>query len=283
LLARRAARGPAQGRSRRSIFGSRTLIVGTGAAGQEVLRRLRTRIDDGYDVQGFIDTDSARIGERVSGMEILGSLENVGKVIDERRITDVIFSTEELPYGQILSVIGRSSGRAVNFRLVPNSLEAIIGKTRIDDLDTLPLVEIDYGIRKLSHRFVKRVFDLAVALPLFLTVYPLAVMLQAIRGSAGNLALMLHLPSVLKGAISLIGLPLNPEDYPLTGREYVTGLVPGLDLGPKGLTGLVQLNARADSTPGEVERYVLYYAKNQSLLLDLEILLKSVLTHTRKS
>ena len=47
-------------------------------------------------------------------------------------------------------------------------------------------------------------------------------------------------------------------------------------LGKPGLTGLVQLNYRDDLTPEEIEKYNLYYAKNQSILLDLEILLKSI-------
>jgi FlaA1/EpsC-like NDP-sugar epimerase len=127
-----------------------------GTAGQEVLRKLRARVDGGYDIVGFIDTSSARIGEMVTGVEVVGSVENVGKIIEERRITDVIFSTDDLPYTTILAVIARSSSRNVNFRLVPTSLEAIIGKTRIDDLDPLPLVQIDYSIHRPFNRVVKR-------------------------------------------------------------------------------------------------------------------------------
>ncbi len=156
----RSRRDPA----RRSIFGSRTLIVGTGPSGREVLRKLRARVDDGYDVVGFIDTTSKNIGEQLDGVEIVGNLENVGKVAEERRVSDVIFSTDGLSYGEILSVIARSKTRSVNFRLVPNSLEAIIGKTRIDQLDTLPLVDIEYKIQLPSHRFAKRLIDAAAAL-----------------------------------------------------------------------------------------------------------------------
>jgi FlaA1/EpsC-like NDP-sugar epimerase len=128
LLVRTWGRRAGRHRRQRSLFGSRTLIVGAGNAGQEVLRKLRARIDDGYDIMGFIDTSSAHIGETVAGVEVVGSIENVGKIIEQRRITDVIFSTDELPYTAILAVIARSNRRNVNFRLVPTSLEAIIGR-----------------------------------------------------------------------------------------------------------------------------------------------------------
>jgi FlaA1/EpsC-like NDP-sugar epimerase len=87
--------------NRRSLFGRRALIVGTGHTAQEVLRRLRARMDDGYDVLGFIDTTRRRIGEKVSGIEILGSIDNVGKVIDEHRVGEVIFTTDGVTYENI--------------------------------------------------------------------------------------------------------------------------------------------------------------------------------------
>jgi lipopolysaccharide/colanic/teichoic acid biosynthesis glycosyltransferase len=53
-------------------------------------------------------------------------------------------------------------------------------------------------------------------------------------------------------------------------------------LGPRGITGLVQLNQRAGFTKDERERYELYYAKNQSLFLDVEILVKALLQLLRR-
>jgi GT2 family glycosyltransferase/lipopolysaccharide/colanic/teichoic acid biosynthesis glycosyltransferase len=275
LWGRRGGRSP----GKRSLFGSRTLIVGAGTAGQEVLRKLRARVDGGYDIVGFIDTSSARIGETVTGVEVVGSIENVGKIIEERRITDVIFSTDDLPYTTILAVIARSSSRNVNFRLVPTSLEAIIGKTRIDDLDPLPLVQIDYSIHRPFNRVVKRGFDAVLSLVLMLTLYPAVKALHALRlvkhGSPW-LGIVDHLPEVFRGRISFVGLPLDEQHTPgaATGE--------GPYLGPHGITGLVQLNQHTDVSKEERERFELYYAKNQSLWLDVEILVRALLQLVRR-
>ncbi len=271
------------GAHRRGIFGSRTLIVGTGNAGQEVLRRLRARVDDGYDVMGFIDTTNAHIGEKIAGVEIVGSMENVGKVVEARHITDVIFSTDEIPYTSILSVISRSNKRSVNFRLVPTSLESIIGKTRIDDLDTLPLVEIDYNIHRLRNRIVKRTFDLFVSVLMLLTWYPTVLLLRVLglfRRDVPVLRWTNDLPLVFWGEKSLVG---RSDDVGSgTGGNDSGAFFPrGIYLGPRGLTGLVQLHDANDLTREERERYELYYAKNQSLLLDIEILLKTILNAFR--
>ncbi|MBP1657076.1 MAG: glycosyl transferase family 2 [Bacteroidetes bacterium] len=275
LWGRRGGRSP----GKRSLFGSRTLIVGVGTAGQEVLRKLRARVDGGYDIVGFIDTSSARIGEVVTGVEVVGSVENVGKIIEERRITDVIFSTDDLPYTTILAVIARSSSRNVNFRLVPTSLEAIIGKTRIDDLDPLPLVQIDYSIHRPFNRVVKRSFDVIVSLLLMATLYPAVKGLRAlrlVRRDSSWMGIADDLPRVLNGTISFVGLPPDEEHVP--GATTAEGPY----LGPRGLTGLVQLNQRAELSKEERERFELYYAKNQSLWLDVEILVRALLQLVRR-
>lgn len=278
---------------RRSILGRRTLIVGTENAGNEVLRKLRSRVGNGYIVVGFIDISRKRIGEKISGVEILGSIDNIGKVIREHKVTEVIFSTDTLSYKDILSVIGKSRERWVNFRLVPSSLEVIIGKTSIDQLDDIPLVEIDYNINRPMNRFVKRLFDLTAGSVLLCTVYALL----RIRQAMGNHNLtefdknILMLPKVLSGEYSLVGRPLivsgntdlnntvdirHLSNIPRNGKEEPY-------LGKIGLTGLVLVHDREELTREEIEKYNLHYAKNQSLFLDFDILLKFFLLMLKPS
>ena len=265
--------------SRKSLFGRRTVIVGTGSSAQEVLRKLRARVDGGYDVLGFIGKESSLIGERIGGMEVIGSMENVGKVIDEERVGEVVFSTDGVSYTDILSVIARSRSRTVNFRLVPGSLEAIIGKTRIDELDELPLVDIEYNIHKPANRLLKRLFDVGLSGPLLAVLY-IPVRLTGLHGKLADG--ILKLPDVFLGRTSFVGLPLSGGTE--TGGVYRPGSSAAETryLGPRGLTGLVQINEREGLGPDEIERYMLYYAKNQSLILDLEILLKSLLLLLKK-
>jgi GT2 family glycosyltransferase len=266
--------------SRKSLFGRPTVIVGTGPSAQEVLKKLRARVDDGYDVVGFIDVHRKNIGEKIAGVEIVGSIDNVGKVIAERKVNEVIFSTDGLAYTDILSVIARSNDRSVNFRLVPNSLEAIIGKTRIDELDTLPLVEIESNIHRPGNRFAKRLFDILTSGLGLLLLYPFVRAFHA-ENNEGRFAQKVRLlPHVFFGRMSVVGRPVSDSDA-TSSSSPITGQLQSY-LGPRGLTGLVQINRRDDLEADEIERYKLYYAKNQSLMLDVEIIVKSLLLLLRK-
>jgi hypothetical protein len=264
---------------RGSLYGRPTVIVGSGPSAQEVLRKLRARVDGGYEVLGFIAKQSTTIGEKISGVEVIGSMDNVGKVIKERGVTEVIFATDAVSYADMLSVIARSGSRAVNFRLVPRSLEAIIGKTRIDDLDTLPLVDIEYNLHKPGHRILKRLFDIVLSGILLVLCY-VPVRVSGRRGAFARRVLLL--PQVFAGRISLVGLPMEESEGPSLSDQRQGGWPTEIELGPKGLTGLVQINRRDDLTLEETERYAMYYAKNQSVVLDLEILSKAIALHLKK-
>lgn len=265
----RMTRRPAGGG--RSLFGRRTLIVGTDKAAQEILRRIRSRVADGYEVLGFIDGTSKHLGEQRAGLPIVGSNDNVGKVIEEYRISDVIFSTQTLSYKDILSVISRAGGQAVNFHIVPNTLEVIIGKASVDSLDDLPLVPISYNIEKPLNRAFKRLFDIGATTILLLSVYPF-VYLQHALGASSRSRIILSLPTVLSGKFSLVGPSIAYSSIIQPSGHTAQSIF----LGKPGLTGLVQLQAGRTITLDEVEQCHLYYARNQSILLDVELLLKTL-------
>ena len=254
---------------RKSPFGRRTLIVGSAASGQEVLRKIRARVDDGYEVVGFIETDRKRVGEKVAGVEILGTIDNIGKIIEEFRASEVIFSTDLVAYTDILSVISRSRNRSVNYHLVPSSLEVIIGKTHIDELDDMPLVEIEYHINRPLNRIVKRAVDVAGSVAVLITIYPI-IALERRMGNrlSENEQRVLRIPEVFRGRMSLVGPPEEMSDLSVLGKP--------------GITGLVQVNYREDLSVEETEKYNVYYAKNQSFLLDIEILAKSLMLFMRR-
>ena len=264
---------------RRTILGRRTLVVGTDKSAEELLRRLRGRVSDGYDVLGFIDVNRKRVGEELSGLPIVGSTDNIGKVIHDLRVSDVIFSTQTLSYADILSVIGRTREQSVNFHLVPNTLEVIIGKGSVDSLNELPLVQISYNIEKSTNRSLKRLFDLSLSFLLLISIYPFLYFKKLVTGTSRS-QFVLQLPEVFSGHRSLVG---PPESFQQVLGSNASGIgashtpAGSLYLGKPGLTGLIQLQGSRTLSEKEREQYNLYYAKNQSFALDVEILLKTML------
>ena len=250
--------------SRTTLFGRRTLIVGAGQSGQEIVKKLRAKVGGGYSVVGFIDVNRKRVGEKIQDIEILGSMETIGKVIQDQHISEVIFSSDAVSYSTILDVIAKNRNRFVNFRLVPNNLEVIIGKPSIDQLDEIPFIEIDYNIGKLGNRFVKRCFDIHFSLFFLISIAPFVYFIRVFsrRPAGGFVKAIMRLPFVLSGSMSIVG-------YFSPAQKNIFG-------GKPGVTGLIHIQNENALSIEEREQYDLYYAKNQSLILDLEIIVKSL-------
>lgn len=254
--------------SRTTLFGRRTVIVGTEKSAQDVLKKLRARAGGGYSVVGFIDITRKRIGEKVLDVEILGSVETLNKVIEEQRISEVIFSTGAVPYSTILKIISNNRSRFVNYRLVPNNLEVIIGKPSIDKLDEIPFIEIEYNIGKIGNRFIKRAFDVVVSLFFLISVAPFVYFTRLFskKKTVGFSKRIADLAKVFTGRMSIVGFQADVES---SAKKPVFG-------GKPGITGLLHIQETGNLTQEEREQFDLYYAKNQSFMLDLEIIVKSL-------
>jgi len=253
------------------LIEKRTLIVGTNKEAKELCKKLKMRVDKGYDLIGFIGNTHKDIGKSLNGVKVLGSLENIGKVIREQKITDVIFAPKSLNYTQMLSIIGKCKDQPVSFNIVPSTLDVVVGGALVDSLNDVPLISINYNINKPFHVFTKRLFDILMSVILLVLVYPILWLL-----TFGNInrrtSWLRMLPLVLKGEMSMVGPPVESK---------VADKKDALNLGKPGLFGLPQLQRNGSLSKMEINQYNIYYARNQSLLLDFEILVKSLLKYRR--
>ncbi len=248
------------------VTGRRTLLVGLNEQTLDVLGRLKRLDEQSYHILGLIDLSRRRIGETVDSVPVLGSVQNIGKVIDENDVTDIIIGPDTLPYSEILSMIGRTRGKAVHYRIVPRSMEFIVGKTSVDQLSSVPLLDFEYNLMKGSNRLLKRTLDIILSLPAVLLIYPVVSLLSGRKNPGPMARFVLGLPQVLAGRKSLVGY--DPAYLHAPSDVY---------LGKPGLTGLAQLRSIERLTEEEVLGTVIQYVRNYSVFLDIEILIRTLL------
>jgi O-antigen biosynthesis protein len=248
------------------VTGRRTLLVGLNEQSIAVLERIRKRDERNYDVQGLIDLNRRRIGEVIQGVPIVGTVENIGKIIQEKRITDIILGPDVLSYGEILSMIGRTRGMDVHYRLVSSTMEFIVGKSNVDKLSSVPLLDVEYALMKPGNRFLKRTLDVLVSLPLTVLLYPFLSLFTKTENDGLARQLLRGMPSVLAGRRSLVG-----------HDERSASVLPSAWPGKPGLTGLAQLRGGERLSQEETLGALLQYVRNYSVFLDIELLVRTVL------
>jgi len=239
---------------------TRTLVVGSAENTAALIERIRSNYLRIYNVVGLIGVSRRNIGEKVGQYNVIGSLENILKIIREFKVDKVIISAEDISYEKIFSVVSQCQGEKVEFLLAGSSNEFLVGKSSITMLDHIPLLKVDYNISSLNHRILKRSFDFLLSSVILLFVYPLLFLFLKLFSADGTaLRLLRQVPMVFSGRKSFVG----PEE---------NSRVNGLYLGRNGITGLWFTENFDRSDDKETERLNLYYAKNQNIWLDIEIL-----------
>jgi len=239
----------------------RTLIVGINEAAVKIADTLKSKQTDYHTIAGLISRTPKDIGKKLGEWEVVGSIENIIKVIREKEIDEVIFSPQELSYSQMMSVVSDSQNENTEFKIIGNNLDFLIGKASVSVLDELPLIGIKYNITNPVMKFFKALFDYLLAMFVLFLVYPFIYLTAKLSSRNSDFSqFILKVPSVLSGRMSFVG-PKNPSGYK------------DLYLGKKGLTGLWYIE---NVEKKDEEKLDILYAKNQNIWFDLEILAKSL-------
>ncbi len=248
------------GSRRHPVFGRRTLVVGMDDRAVELIKKIRGKISMGYDIVGIVSEDVSD-ESRLLGIRVVGAIADLPRVVRELKIDDIVFASGRVSYSQVLQAVASVDTPAVSFKLVPDTMDVIIGKTYVDGLADVPFVDIDYNINRTRSRVAKRIFDILFSLAGIVLLSPVSL---SKRDTAAR-RVFVKLPKVLMGEWSVVG---RSEGY-RQGTDEVFGKM--------GVTGVVQLNRGQSLSAEEVEKLYIYYARNQSIALDLEIIAKSFL------
>jgi FlaA1/EpsC-like NDP-sugar epimerase len=82
--------------SRNNAKGRRLIIYGAGAAGELLLRELRSNPGLGYHPVGFLDDDRRKRGRRIHGVKIYGGREYLDKVVRDVTAEEIVIAIPSL-------------------------------------------------------------------------------------------------------------------------------------------------------------------------------------------
>jgi UDP-GlcNAc:undecaprenyl-phosphate GlcNAc-1-phosphate transferase len=105
--------------------GRAVLIYGAGRGGTLLLRELLQNGDLGLMPVGFLDDDPAKRRNRIEGVPVLGTHEDLTAVAEAHKITEVIISIRDLDRGRLGSIARRARAAGVAVRTMRFALEEI--------------------------------------------------------------------------------------------------------------------------------------------------------------
>lgn len=132
------------------VASRRLLIVGAGETGQLLARELQTRPSANYQPIGFLDNDPKKLHTRVHGLRVLGSDDDLERIVREYDVDMVAIATPGAPGSAIRRIVAACQRVNVPVRIVPSVDHWVMGSRRdalreitLDDLLGREPVEVD--------------------------------------------------------------------------------------------------------------------------------------------
>jgi FlaA1/EpsC-like NDP-sugar epimerase len=118
--------------ARREVRGARrVLVVGAGSGGQMVARELQLNPNLGARAIGFLDDDPRKRGMRLHGINVLGTADEVGEILDEFSPEEVIIAIPSAPGVLRGRVVTACRERGVPVRTLPTVFELLRGGVQL--------------------------------------------------------------------------------------------------------------------------------------------------------
>lgn len=134
----------------------KVLIIGAGGAGEKILREIFDNYHLHYDVIGFIDDDSQKLGRTIHGIPVIGAVKELPGIVKGEEIEEVLIAIPSAIGEQMRHIVDVCKGCNVYYKTLPGIGEIIDGRVsikvlrdvRYEDLLGRPPVHLDTtGIR----------------------------------------------------------------------------------------------------------------------------------------
>ena len=141
----------------------RILIAGSGELGRLVADKIIEHRELGYQIVGFVD-DKARgdhLGYR--GLPLLGTVEEASEIAVRESVDHLYVALPPEQHVQMLALIESTSRQCVDVKVVPDLLQVIALRARLEDLDGVPVININDVPLQGFNSIIKRSLDVAIA------------------------------------------------------------------------------------------------------------------------
>jgi len=140
------------------------LVVGAGDLGRMVADRILDHSDLGFRLVGFVDDKAAatdNIGYR--GLPVLGAIAEAPEICRSEGIDEIYVALPLDEHLKMLGVVEFASRECINIHVVPDLLQFIALRARLEDLDGLPIIGINDVPLRGFNSVLKRLVDMALS------------------------------------------------------------------------------------------------------------------------
>jgi FlaA1/EpsC-like NDP-sugar epimerase len=135
----------------------KVLLIGAGGAGVMAVREISGRGDLDLDVRGFVDDDPLKRDAVISGMRVLGTCDDLPRLVEEHDIDHVIITVTDAPRESLQRIIGICDSIPIRAQRIPALYDVLQGKVEISRFRTVrPEDLLDRDVATFDERSLER-------------------------------------------------------------------------------------------------------------------------------
>ncbi|MBL0732217.1 MAG: polysaccharide biosynthesis protein [Desulfosarcina sp.] len=110
---------------------AKLLIIGAGDGGEKIYREIRDNSKLLYNVVGFLDDNPVKLGKKIHGIPILGSIKHIGSVMKKSGADEALIAIPSASAEEMLRIVEICKKSGINFKTVPGMGELLTGQVSI--------------------------------------------------------------------------------------------------------------------------------------------------------
>jgi Undecaprenyl-phosphate glucose phosphotransferase len=151
-------------RWRAGIGLKRILIAGSGELGRLVADKILEHRELGYQIIGFVDDRAGGDHLGYRGLPLLGALNEAAEIAAREAIDHLYVALPPEQHVKMLEIIDSTSREMVDVKVVPDLLQVIALRARLEDLDGVPVININDVPLQGFNSALKRLIDIGISL-----------------------------------------------------------------------------------------------------------------------
>jgi len=149
----------------RGEIGFNTLLVGSNQRALKLFQEFQSqKVSQGNKILGFVHIDGNNDNLLIPHLHHLGEINDLHRLIDEKKIEEVILAMESSEHDKINKIINDLEDTQVIIKVIPDMYDILLGSVKMNAIFGAPLIEIHPDLMPEWQKTVKRIIDITFSI-----------------------------------------------------------------------------------------------------------------------
>lgn len=152
----------------------KVLIIGSQGRAKALVAALKQQLDEDIEIVGFLDPDQERKGKIISGIPVIGTVENTSECLKNNVVDEVIIAITRSMLKDAEPIVMACEEEGIRLCFMADVFNVQVARVSLTTVKGIPLLNMEPVAQNPQQLFAKRIFDLVLttlAIPLLLPLF----------------------------------------------------------------------------------------------------------------